>query len=136
MALVEDDPPIIYNGENKIDQFYIGPMKTNAFANGKETRFSLSIHMDRIYNDQMINTFIPTFLLWLLGYSTLFITIEDFNDRFMGTVTSLLVLASLLSSINMSLPRTSYFKYIDVWFLWYLFNIFLLIVYHILFSVV
>ena len=50
----------------------------------------------------------------------------------MGTVTSLLVLASLLSSINMSLPKTSYFKYIDVWFLWYLFNIFLLIVYHIL----
>ena len=132
MALVEDDPPIIYNGESKIDQFYIGPFNTNSSGNGKEARFILSIHMVRIYNDQMINTFIPTFLLWLLGYSTLFITIEDFNDRFMGTVTSLLVLASLLSSINMSLPRTSYFKYIDLWFLWYLANIFCIIVYHIM----
>ena len=132
MALVEDDPPIIYNGEDKIDQFYIGPMNTSTLQSPKETRFILTIHMDRIYNDQMINTFIPTFLLWLLGYSTLFIGIEDFNDRFMGTVTSLLVLASLLSSINMSLPRTSYFKYIDLWFLWYLANIFIIIVYHIL----
>ena len=80
----------------------------------------------------MINTFLPTFLLWLLGYSTLLIKIEDFQDRFMGTVTALLVLAALLSSISMSLPRTSYFKYIDIWFLWYLANIFIIIVYHII----
>ena len=80
----------------------------------------------------MINAFLPTFLLWLLGYSTLLIKIEDFQDRFMGTVTALLVLAALLSSISMSLPRTSYFKYIDIWFLWYLANIFIIIVYHII----
>ena len=87
--------------------------------------------MDRIYNDQMINTFIPTFLLWGLGYSTLFININDFSDRYMGAVTALLVLASLLASINQTLPRTSYFKYIDMWFLWYLANLFVIILYHI-----
>ena len=88
--------------------------------------------MNRIYNNQLINTFIPTILLWLLSYSTFFIKLEDFNDRFMGTVTALLVMTSLLGSINMTLPRTSYFKYIDLWFLWYLANIFSMIVYHIL----
>ena len=36
------------------------------------------------------------------------------------------------SSISMSLPRTSYFKYIDIWFLWYLANIFSIIIYHII----
>ena len=96
-SLVEDDIAVIYNGEPKIDQFYIGQMTANTTNTGLESRLIVSIELDRIYNDQMINTFIPTFLLWMLGYSTLFINIKDFNDRFMGTVTALLVLASLLS---------------------------------------
>jgi hypothetical protein len=33
----------------------------------------------------------------------------------MGALTSLLVLASLLASIEENLPKTSYFKKIDVW---------------------
>ena len=131
LLLVEDDPPIIYNGENKKGQFYIGPLSATTTSNEKETRFILSIHMDRIFNDQMINTFLPIFMLWLLAYSTLFINIENFTDRFMGTVTSLLVLAALLASINTSLPRTSYFKCIDFWFSWYLVNIFSFVIFHI-----
>ena len=70
--------------------------------------------------------------LWLLSYSTLFIKLNDFNDRFIGTVTALLVMTSLLGSINMTLPRTSYFKFIDLWFLWYIANIFSIITFHII----
>jgi len=132
IALVLDEPSIIYNGDIKMDQFHIGPMISNTINNENETRFVLTLQMDRLFNDQMINTFMPTFLLWMLCYSTMFIRIDDFNDRFMGAVTSLLVLAALLSSISQSLPQTSYFKYIDLWFLWYLANIFCMIVYHIL----
>lgn len=33
----------------------------------------------------------------------------------MGALTSLLVLASLLAAIEENLPKTSYFKKIDVW---------------------
>ena len=131
LLLVEDDPPIIYNGENKKGQFYIGPMIATTTSNEKGTKFVLTIHMDRIFNDQMINTFIPIFMLWLLAYSTLFIKIENFTDRFMGTITSLLVLAAMLTSINTTLPRTSYFKYIDLWFSWYLANIFSFVIFHI-----
>ena len=50
----------------------------------------------------------------------------------MGTVTALLVLAALLNSISTSLPQTSNFKYIDIWCLWYLANIFIIIIYHII----
>ena len=80
----------------------------------------------------MTSTFAPTFLLWLLAYSTLFITKDQFNVRFMGSVTSLLVLSSLLNSITTTLPKTSYFKDIDLWFLVYLANIFCLIICHLL----
>ena len=84
--------------------------------------------------DQMLNTFLPTFLLWCLSYSTIFIEIGNFTDRFIGTVTALLVLVSLLSSVNDDLPKTSYFKFIDIWFLWYITNILLIIMYHIVVS--
>ena len=50
----------------------------------------------------------------------------------MVAVTALLVLASLLGAISDELPTTSYFKFIDLWFLWYLINIFLITLYHIM----
>ena len=43
----------------------------------------------------------------------------------------LLVLAALLSSIKLQIPSTSYFKYIDLWFLWYTAFIFLITLFHI-----
>ena len=132
MALVKDDSSIVYEGGSKIGQFDIKEMFVTTSETGNETRFTVTIIMNRIFNDQMINTFLPTFMLWLLGYFTLFISVEDFGNRFIGTVTALLVLAALLSSISESLPRTSYFKYIDLWFLWYLANIFGIIIYHII----
>ncbi len=49
----------------------------------------------------------------------------------MGALTSLLVLASLLASIEENLPKTSYFKKIDVWFMGYIIFIFVIIVFHI-----
>ena len=82
--------------------------------------------------NQIINTIFPTWLLFLLAYSTVFINLENFNNRFMGSVTSLLVLTSLLGSINSGLPKTSYFKYIDLWFLWHITIIFLIIMHHVM----
>ena len=131
MSLVQDTFPILYEGEAKVGQFYIRNLSVMTIMNGVETRFIGIIDLDRIFNNQITSSFIPTLLLWLLAYSTLFVGIEQFNVRFMGTVTSLLVLSSLLNSISKSLPTTSYFKYIDLWFLWYLANIFSMVLYHV-----
>ena len=49
----------------------------------------------------------------------------------MGAVTALLVLAALLSSIGDTLPKTAYFKFIDLWFNWFIGNIFLIILIHV-----
>ena len=88
--------------------------------------------MDRVPTDALFTAFFPTCMLWLLAYLTLFIKIEDFNERIMVAVTVLLVLAALLSSINGNLPDTPYFMNIDIWFLWYTANIFAITVFHIL----
>ena len=87
--------------------------------------------MKRNYMSQLISIFFPTWLLWLLAYLTLFINLSNFNNRFMGSVTFLLVLVALLGSLSNSLPRTTYFKYIDCWFFWYVTNNILIIMYHV-----
>ena len=129
---IRDGDGVTYDGPKIISQFEVDKIRSNVGKDGKKIWFMYDISMRRLFMTQIISTIFPTCLLWLLAYFTLFIKVENFNNRFMGSVTSLLVLASLLGSINSGLPKTSYFKYIDLWFLWYITNIFLIIIYHIL----
>ena len=89
--------------------------------------------MSRVYTNQFLSTFIPTVTLWLFGYSTLFITPneEGFNNRYMGSGTALLVMATLINVVKGDLPKTAYMKFIDVWFLWHVVTVFMIITYHI-----
>ena len=132
LPLSNNCAPLSYNGDMRTGQFEIEKLYANTSLTENSSFFVGMIRMKRIYNYQMTSTFAPTFLLWLLAYSTLFITKDQFNVRFMGSVTSLLVLSSLLNSITTTLPKTSYFKDIDLWFLVYLANIFCLIICHLL----
>ena len=131
VSLVEGDRAVYYDGPEMVKQFQIEKITSSTALDSNQTTFNFTIIMQRLFTDQLITTFFPTCLLWLLAYFTLFITVDDFNDRIMVAVTALLVLAALLSSINGSLPDTSYFKYIDLWFLWYTTNIFLITAFHI-----
>ena len=50
----------------------------------------------------------------------------------MGSGTALLVIATLITAVKSDLPKTSYMKFIDIWFLWHVVSVFAIIVYHIL----
>lgn len=120
-----------YDGPSFVDQFSIGKITSNINNTNESTKFIITVPMMRIVTNQLLNTFIPTFLLWLFGYSTLFIDLEDFSDRFMGSATAVLVMATFLNSINADLPKTSYMKLIDLWFLWHVVSLFVILIYHI-----
>ena len=136
VSLAKAQPPVRYDGPDVVEQFTIQNYTVVTNTNSRRTSFNLTITMVRVYTDQLITAFFPTSLLWILAYLTLFISLDDFSDRIMVSVTALLVLAALLSSINSSLPDTSYFKYIDLWFLWYTTNIFLIASFHICLGVI
>ena len=126
---------VMYDGPPNVHQFEIERISSEIDANTLNTRrvkFLYIIRMKRNWMNQVINAIFPTWLLFLLAYSTIFIRLDNFNNRFMGSVTSLLVLASLLGAINSGLPKTSYFKYIDLWFLWHITIIFLIIIHHVI----
>ena len=121
-----------YKGPSTWNQFEIHDLRSKFINDAWEsTIFEFSIGISRVNMHQMLNLFLPSILLWSLAYSTLFIDLDDFSDRFMGTITALLVLVSLLSSVNEELPKTSYFKFIDLWFLWYISSILFITLFHI-----
>ena len=71
-------------------------------------------------------------MFWLLAYLTLYFNIDDINNRSRTSVTVLLVVVSLLSSVKDDFPKTTYFKYVDLWFFWFVVNIFVIISVHII----
>ena len=94
--------------------------------------FIFWIEFKRQYQSHLISIFFETTILWFLAMLTLFINTDNFSERFMGTVTALLVLSTMLSSIRDDLPKSAEFKFIDLWFLYHIVLIFLVCVYHVL----
>ena len=95
----------------------------------------IEINFTRQYTYHLSQSYFQSFLLGFLAYLTFWIDVSNFTDRyviifikdyyyyyhfflqnftlfyrFMGSLTALLVLASLMSSLTTQLPKTSYFK--------------------------
>ena len=124
---------VFYSGGATVDQYAIGKISSLVTNVNDSTRLDIIIPMRRLPTNQFLNTFFPTVILWLFGYSTLFIEPSElgFNNRFMGAGTALLVIATLINAVKSDLPKTSYMKFIDVWFLWHVVSVFAIIAYHI-----
>nr|XP_027236125.1 glycine receptor subunit alpha-2-like [Penaeus vannamei] len=63
------------------------------------------------------NAVVPSLFMVVICYLTLLFDMDDFMDRIMVSLTSLLVLASLFSQTSQSIPKTAYLKHIDVWYI-------------------
>ena len=127
----QDQEKVIYNGAYKVGQFAIGKMTTNVKNTREYSSYTIIIPMNRIFTNQILTTFIPTLILWLYGYSTMFIDPDCYIDRFRGAGTALLVVATFFNAIHGDLPQTSYVKLIDLWFVVHVISIFLMIAYHV-----
>ena len=130
LHFITDDDSIKYIGKNLGLDFEVP--KDELKMDGNHSFFIYTITMRRDYRHDVISLFIPSWLIWILAYFTFYIDLKNFNNRFMGSVTSLLVLASLLNSMQSKLPKTSKFKLVDFWFLWYIINSIIMIGAHVL----
>ena len=134
LVFAKDGTAVYYEGPSTWNQFQIQDIRSKVITEMETTNFIFSLRVSRVYMNQMLNIFLPIILLWSLAYFTMFIDLENFSDRFIGSVTTLLVLVALLSSVNEDLPKTSYFKFIDLWFLWNISSILLITLFHICIS--
>ena len=122
-----DADNIRYDGATIVESFTIGKFTRNIAHTKDATRYTFIIPMHRVFTNQLLTTFLPTIILWFFGYSTLFIDLDNPSDRFMGSGTALLVIATLISMITGGLPKTSYLKLIDIWLIWHFIYVFIMI---------
>jgi len=65
-----------------------------------------------------LSIYIPTVLMTLIAYCTLWMPVNNFQDRGTMSLTTLLVLISLYTDSINKLPATTYIKFLDVWYLY------------------
>lgn len=70
----------------------------------------MELYFRRLVVYFLLNVFLQSFLLVMTGYMSLFFHVSRFSDRVMVALTVMLVMASLQSSVQDSLPKTAYFK--------------------------
>ena len=131
LKLINDENSVLYEGPKTLNEFKILNFWSETTHYETNTSFIYSFEFTRLYEQHLMTTFFQSFLLWFLAFLTLFIDEDDFSNRFMGAVTALLVLAALLASLGDLLPKTAYFKYVDLWFNWFITNIFFIILVHV-----
>ncbi|TRY80611.1 hypothetical protein TCAL_07783, partial [Tigriopus californicus] len=118
VKFVKGDLPIRYSGQRGLTEFDILNEVLQITENG--TKVEAKIIFQRRIEYHLSNTFLQMSILLLIGYLSFFFDLEDFTNRIMVTLTTMLVVATLTASIQTDLPKTAYFKIIDVWFLFIL----------------
>ena len=122
-------PAVVYHGLKIIAHFYIINitnatqivLKRSENLNKTASKFTLTMQMRRNYNDQVVIMFFTIFLLWCIAYVCMFLKTNDISNRNRITVATLLFHVALNGSIKDSLPNISYFKFVDIWLLFYIY---------------
>ncbi|KAF2356090.1 Neurotransmitter-gated ion-channel ligand-binding domain [Trinorchestia longiramus] len=122
-----------YTGPNYLMEYEVGALNLN-FSYGSESgayrEVMIQVTLGRRSGYAILTIYIPSLILLIICYVTLFFRPEIFEVRVMSALTSLLVVATLFTQASSSLPKTSYFKMVDIWLLFCIGVIFLIIIFH------
>ncbi|XP_076058520.1 uncharacterized protein LOC143035535 [Oratosquilla oratoria] len=126
----QTDSSVDYLGQTSLIEYGIGgiDLVVNNATQYSEAR--VRIELIRRYGYAMLNIYIPSLTLLTISYVTLFFRPTIFEVRVMTALTALLVLATLFTQVSTSLPKTSYFKMVDIWLLFCIILIFIIIIWH------
>ncbi|KAL7635244.1 UNVERIFIED_CONTAM: hypothetical protein RMT77_014231 [Armadillidium vulgare] len=123
-------------GSNMLIEYEVGTLSVKHLVSSGYSRVKIIVPLKRRAGFTILNIYIPSLCFVTITYLTLFIRSEIFDVRVMGSLTTLLVVATLLNQVSSYLPKTSYFKAIDIWLLFCTSVIFLVIVFHVLIDIV
>ncbi|XP_047736394.1 glycine receptor subunit alpha-2 [Hyalella azteca] len=119
-----------YLGSKYLVEYGIGRVALEEDVTKQYAAARVTVQLVRRYGYAMLNIYIPSMILLIISCLTLFFRPPIFEVRLMTALTSLLVLATLFTQVSASLPKTSYFKMVDIWLLFCIFAIFLIIAFH------
>ncbi|ROT78797.1 putative glycine receptor subunit alpha-4 isoform X3 [Penaeus vannamei] len=116
-----------YTGQNDLIEYTIGKVSIKMDEEGEFSSVSVYVRFQRRYVFYLLTLYIPSTLLIIIAYATFFFNPQDFNSRIVVALTSLLVLSSLYTQTSNSLPKTSYFKLVDIWLFFSIVMIFIVV---------
>lgn len=102
--------------------------------NENVTAISLRILLRRQYGAYLFTTFLPCWILGIIGFGTLYFKRQDFSDRIGVTLSCLIVIAALFSQITFTIPQSSSPKVIDVYFFYFIVRLFITFAHHGIFA--
>lgn len=77
----------------------------------------VSLCLTNLFVYYLVNSYLPSFLLVIISYSTFYFPLEGFNERIMANITAMLVLVALFQQPCSTILKTTYLKLIDVWYM-------------------
>ncbi|XP_068230942.1 uncharacterized protein [Palaemon carinicauda] len=125
VSLIQDGIGVDFLGQRRLLEYEI-TMVNMTFINSSKGQ-KVAMELRNLYGYYISNTYIPTTLLVIICYLTLFFDLSDFTDRIMVSLTSLLVLSSLFTQTSQSIPKTAYLKLIDLWFVTVIIFVFIIV---------
>ncbi|CAL4145849.1 unnamed protein product, partial [Meganyctiphanes norvegica] len=108
---------VYFTGTRKLLEYQVLDITETAELYQNRSSQRVMIVLQNMYGYYISSTYVPTLLLVIISYLCFFFNIEDFTNRVMVCLTSMLVLAGLFAQVAAGLPRTSYLKLIDLWFI-------------------
>lgn len=125
----EDSLNIKYGGDRDLLDFRLEKLTANVHGHEKLT---ITLHLVGQPDYHLTNSFLPSSLMFVICYSSLFFPLAGFNERIMVSLTSLLVLVALFSQATNTYVRTPYYKLIDVWYVGLIFLCFAVVIANVL----
>lgn len=119
----------IFTGKQDLSLYTI----SNVHFDPESMRYHLGVVFELCRRQGLVlmTTFIPSMLLLLVSWATLFIKLEALNVRTGMALTTLLVLYTLFANFSRSVPQTDVVKLVDIWFFFIIMLLFLNIMIHI-----
>lgn len=111
-----DKESVEYLGPRDLREYTIKYVELYASNRGNYSGKAIRISLENLSGFYVCTTYIPTFFMVAICYSTFYYNLDDFNDRIMISLTALLVLATLFTQITETTPKTAYLKLLDIWF--------------------
>ena len=109
---VEMDP----EAEKNFADFYLTEDPSFSEKDPDENTVQMKITFKRTLSIEAINTFLPSLLLIILSYITVFFKLPKFfNTAITVNLSVMLTITTLLISVLNKLPTTSYIKWIEYW---------------------
>ncbi|XP_076046337.1 uncharacterized protein LOC143028315 [Oratosquilla oratoria] len=119
-----------YLGNSLLVEYEVSQPKLVPDPESDFSELRVRVPLKRRSGYAILNIYTPSFILLIIAFVTLFFRPQIFEVRVMTALTSLLVMATLFTQVSTSLPKTSYFKMVDIWLLFCIAIIFIIIVFH------